>query len=154
VPRNLRKSRRAFVALRFTIDQAFDSVIAACAAAPRAGQRGTWITPAMVTAYTQLHRLGHAHSVEAWSDDELVGGLYGVSAAGVFTGESMFHRVDNASKFCVLHLVEHLRARSSTWLDIQQLTPHFALLGAREISREEFLRLLASERRVNRRLFP
>jgi leucyl/phenylalanyl-tRNA--protein transferase len=140
--------------LRFTIDQAFESVIAACAAAPRSGQRGTWITPAMVGAYVQLHRLGHAHSVEAWESDELVGGLYGVTAAGVFTGESMFHRVNDASKLCVLHLIEHLRARGSTWLDIQQMTRHFALLGAREISRAEFLKLLGAERRAARKLFP
>ena len=154
VPRNLRKSRRTLAAMHFTIDQAFDSVIAACAAAARPGQRGTWITPAMVNAYVGLHRLGHAHSVEAWVGNELVGGLYGVSAAGVFTGESMFHRVDDASKLCVLHLVEHLRTRGSTWLDIQQLTRHFALLGAREIARMEFLQMLSRERRAGRKLFP
>jgi leucyl/phenylalanyl-tRNA--protein transferase len=154
IPRNLRKSRRTLAALRFTIDRAFEKVIAACAAAPRAGQRGTWITPGMVAAYVELHRLGHAHSVEAWNRDELVGGLYGVTAAGVFTGESMFHHINDASKLCVLHLIEHLRTRGSAWLDIQQLTPHFALLGAREISREEFLARLAVERRANRLLFP
>jgi leucyl/phenylalanyl-tRNA---protein transferase len=154
VPRNLRKSRRTLAALHFTIDHAFDSVIAACASSARPGQRGTWITPSMVNAYLGLHRLGHAHSVEAWADNELVGGLYGVSAAGVFTGESMFHRVDDASKLCVLHLVDHLRARGSTWLDIQQLTRHFALLGAREVSRVEFLQMLARERRAARKLFP
>jgi leucyl/phenylalanyl-tRNA---protein transferase len=154
VPRNLRKARRSLAAIHFTIDQAFDSVIAACAAAARPGQRGTWITPAMVNAYAGLHRLGHAHSVEAWVGNELVGGLYGVSAAGVFTGESMFHRVDDASKLCVLHLVEHLRTRGSTWLDIQQLTRHFALLGAREITRKEFLQMLSRERRAARTLFP
>ena len=154
IPRNLRKAQRQFASLRFTIDRAFDRVIAACAAAPRPGQHGTWITPAMVGAYVELHRLGHAHSVEAWEGEELVGGLYGISAAGVFTGESMFHRVNDASKLCVLHLIEHLRARGSTWLDIQQLTRHFALLGAREISRAEFLALLVIERRAARRLFP
>jgi leucyl/phenylalanyl-tRNA---protein transferase len=154
IPRNVRKSRRALASLRFTIDQAFESVIAACAEAARPGQRGTWITPSMVNAYNDLHRLGHAHSVEAWAGDELVGGLYGVSAAGVFTGESMFHRLGDASKLCVLHLVDHLVTRGSTWLDIQQLTRHFALLGAREISRAEFLRMLAIERRANRKLFP
>jgi leucyl/phenylalanyl-tRNA---protein transferase len=154
VPHNLRKSRRALAALRFTVDQAFEDVITACAAAARPGQRGTWITPAMTGAYIELHRLGYAHSVEAWEDGELMGGLYGVSAAGVFTGESMFHRVDDASKLCVLHLIEHLRARGSTWLDIQQMSRHFALLGARVISRTEFLAKLAEERRVGRKLFP
>ena len=154
VPRNLRKSRRTLASLRFTIDHAFESVIAACAAASRPGQRGTWITPTMINAYIGLYRLGHAHSVEAWAGNELVGGLYGVSAAGVFTGESMFHRVDDASKLCVLHLVDHLRSRESTWLDIQQLTRHFALLGAREITRANFLQMLAVERRAGRKLFP
>ena len=154
VPKNLRKAQHALAHLRFTIDRAFEAVIRACAAAPRSGQGGTWILPAMVTAYLEVHRLGHAHSVEVWDGDELVGGLYGVSAAGVFTGESMFHRIDDSSKLCVLHLIEHLRARGSTWLDIQQLTPHFARLGAREISRAEFLQKLAFERTAARALFP
>lgn len=154
VPRTLRKTQRDFATLRFTIDRAFPDVIAACAAAPRPGQRGTWITPAMVHAYIDLHRRGHAHSVEAWAGDLLLGGLYGVSAAGVFTGESMFHRVDNVSKLCVLYLIAHLRARGSTWMDIQQLTRHFALLGAREISRSEFLTKLEKEKRAARNLFP
>jgi leucyl/phenylalanyl-tRNA--protein transferase len=154
VPRNLRKSQRALAALRFTVDHAFEHVIAACATAPRSGQHGTWITHAMVAAYVELHHRGHAHSVEAWDGDLLVGGLYGVSAASVFTGESMFHRIDDASKLCVLHLVEHLRTRGSTWIDIQQLTRHFALLGAREISRAEFLEKLATERQAARKLFP
>ena len=154
VPRNLRKAQRALARLHFTIDRAFEGVIRACAVAPRPGQGGTWIIPAMVAAYIEVHRRGHAHSVEAWDGDALVGGLYGVSAAGVFTGESMFHQIDHASKLCVLHLVEHLRARGSTWVDIQQLTPHFALLGAREIPRAEFLEKLAAERRAGRVLFP
>jgi leucyl/phenylalanyl-tRNA---protein transferase len=154
VPRSLRKRRRALASLRFTIDHAFENVIAACAAAARPGQRGTWITPAMISAYIGLHRRGHAHSVEAWDGATLVGGLYGVSAGGVFTGESMFHRLSGVSKLCVLHIVEHLRARGSTWIDIQQLTRHLALLGAREISRAEFLAKLAGERRADRQLFP
>ncbi len=153
VPRNLRKSQRALASLRFTIDQAFETVIAACALAPRPGQRGTWITPPMVAAYTELHRRGHAHSVEAWADDALVAGLYGVSASGVFSGESMFHRVNDGSKLCVLHLIEHLRGRGATWIDIQQLTRHFELMGAREIERADFLRRLATEQRANRTLF-
>jgi leucyl/phenylalanyl-tRNA--protein transferase len=154
VPKNLRKTQRTLGArLRFTIDAAFPEVITACAAAARPGQRGTWITIPMISAYTELHRRGHVHSVEAWEGTELVGGLYGVTAAGVFTGESMFHRVSDASKLCVLHLIEHLRARGATWLDIQQLTPHFALLGAREISREEFLQRLRDEQRAGRSLF-
>lgn len=155
VPKNLRKAQRAAATtLRCTIDAAFSSVIAACAAASRPGQRGTWITSPMIAAYTELHRRGHVHSVELWDGAELIGGLYGVTAGGVFTGESMFHRRSDASKLCVLHLIEHLRARGATWLDIQQLTPHFALLGAREIPREEFLKMLRVEQRAGRVLFP
>jgi leucyl/phenylalanyl-tRNA---protein transferase len=154
VPRNLRRSQRLLAHLRFTIDQSFEAVIQACAAAPRAGQNGTWITPAMVKAYIEVHRQGQAHSVEAWDGETLVAGLYGVTAGGVFTGESMFHRIPDGSKLCVLHLIAHLRNRGATWLDIQQLTPHFALLGAREIERTEFLARLAIERAAARTLFP
>jgi leucyl/phenylalanyl-tRNA--protein transferase len=154
VPKNLRRAQRTLSRLRFTIDGAFEAVIRECAAAPRTGQRGTWITPPMIAAYIEVHRRGHAHSVEAWDGRELVGGLYGVTAGGVFTGESMFHRASDASKLCVLHLIGHLRARGATWLDIQQLTPHFALLGAREISRRDFLARLAEEQRAPRVLFP
>jgi leucyl/phenylalanyl-tRNA--protein transferase len=153
VPKNLRRAQRTLARLRFTIDQAFTAVINACAIAPRRGQDGTWITPAMIAAYTELHALGQAHSIEAWDGELLVGGLYGVTAASVFTGESMFHKITDASKLCILHLVEHLRSRGATWIDIQQLTPHFALLGAREIPREEFLAKLAAEQRTPRVLF-
>lgn len=153
VPKNLRRAQRALARLRFTIDTAFEAVIRACAAAPRPGQGGTWITPPMIAAYVEVHRRGHAHSVEAWDGETLVGGLYGVTAGGVFTGESMFHRISDVSKLCVLHLIAHLQARGATWIDIQQLTPHFALLGAREIPREEFLARLAAEQRAARVLF-
>lgn len=154
VPKNLRKAQRTLARLRFTIDTAFEPVIRACAAAPRRGQDGTWITPAMLAAYLELHRRGIAHSVEAWDDGTLVGGLYGVATAGVFSGESMFHRMSDVSKLCVLFLVEHLRGRGASWIDIQQLTPHFALLGAHEITREDFLARLAAEQRADRVLFP
>ncbi len=153
VPRNLRKAQRTQNTLQFTIDRDFEAVVRACAAAPRPGQGGTWITAAMLAAYMEVHRLGHAHSVEVWDGAELVGGLYGVTAGGVFTGESMLHRRSDASKLCVLFLIEHLRARGATWIDIQQLTPHFAQLGAREIPRADFLRQLADEQRTPRILF-
>jgi len=152
VSKTLRQTRRR-VPWTYTIDRAFEQVIAACAAARRPGQRGTWILPAMVAGYTALHREGGAHSVEVWDGAELVGGLYGVDAGGLFTGESMFHRADNASKLALLHLVDHLRARGSTWLDIQQLTPHFAVLGARVIPRAEFLARLKQEQAAGRKLF-
>jgi leucyl/phenylalanyl-tRNA---protein transferase len=154
IPRSLKRSARTQTDLRFTIDANFRAVIEACSCAPRHGQRGTWITRPMIAAYIEIHRLGFAHSVEAWTGDVLIGGLYGVSAGGVFTGESMFHRRTDVSKLCILHLIAHLRARGATWMDIQQLTPHFALLGAREISRDEFLNKLAAEQKHERRLFP
>ena len=154
IPKNLRKSRRRLSELRFTADQAFPDVIEACAKSARPGQRGTWITPAMQATYVEVHRRGQAHSIEAWLGTDLVAGLYGITAAGVFTGESMFHRIDDASKLCVLHLIEHLSARGSTWMDIQQLTPHFEVLGAREIPRDEFLERLSRERPAQRVLFP
>ncbi len=154
VPKNLRRAQRALSRLRFTIDTAFQPVIHACAAVPRPGQSGTWITPPMMGAYVELHRRGHAHSIEAWDGEALVGGLYGVTAGGVFTGESMFHRLSDVSKLCVLFLVEHLRSHGATWIDIQQLTPHFALLGAREVTRDDFLARLAEEQRAQRILFP
>jgi len=137
----------------YSLDRAFPEVIAACAAAARPGQDGTWISPAVVEAYTALHRAGGAHSVEVWRDGELVGGLYGVDAGGFFGGESMFHRVDNASKLAICHLAAHLRARGQTWMDIQQLTPHMARLGAREVTRATFLARLAEEVASGRNLF-
>jgi leucyl/phenylalanyl-tRNA---protein transferase len=154
IPRSLRRSQRKLDALGFTIDRAFPTVIRACAAAPRPGQSGTWIVAEMISAYTELHRRGHAHSIEAWDGDTLVGGLYGVTAGGMFAGESMFHERPDVSKLCILRLVEHLRQRGAGWMDIQQLTPHMAALGAREITRREFLRRLAAEQRAQRVLFP
>lgn len=154
VPRNLRKAQRHATEMRYTTDTAFPAVIASCAATPRPGQDGTWITPPMLAAYVELHRRGHAHSIEVWQGETLVGGLYGVTAGGVFTGESMFHRIDNASKLAVLFLIEHLRMRGASWMDIQQLTPHFALLGAREVPRATFLTMLREEQNAQRDLFP
>jgi leucyl/phenylalanyl-tRNA--protein transferase len=142
VGRSLRKVLNR-TQLRFTMDQDFDAVIHACAAADRPEQEGTWIGPKIVAAYTRLHRAGDAHSVEVWDGEQLVGGLYGIDAGGVFTGESMFHRAPDASKLALLFLVEHLRARGATWLDCQVMTPHMAALGAREIARSRFLDMLA-----------
>jgi len=153
VPRSLARTRRRSP-LRFTFDTDFPAVIRGCAAAPRPGQTGTWITPAMEAAYVQLHRLGHAHSVEAWHDGRLVAGLYGVDVDGAFAAESMFHRESNASKLAILHLVDHLRARGLDWIDVQVMTPHVARLGARPIPRAEFLARLAATRAERRVLFP
>ena len=142
IGRSLRRSLKKST-FQFTIDHAFDSVIRACASEPRPGQDGTWIGPQIVKAYTRLHREGDAHSAEVWEGDELVGGLYGIDAGGVFTGESMFHRRTDASKVALLRLIEHLRGRGATWLDCQIMTPHMRALGAREIPRARFLDLLA-----------
>lgn len=146
IPRSLAKARRN-TDLTFSRDRAFESVIRACAAQPRPGQAGTWITEAMIRAYVELHRRGRAHSVEAWSSREgkaaLVGGIYGVDAGGAFAAESMFYREPNASKLALLHLVDLLKERGGEWLDIQQLTPHLEKLGAREIRRPDFLRRLS-----------
>jgi leucyl/phenylalanyl-tRNA--protein transferase len=125
---------------RLSVDEAFPWVIDACAEAPRPGQDGTWITPEMRDAYVRLHELGYAHSVEVWDPTGLlVGGIYGMEVEGRFSGESMFHRVPNASKLALLHLMECLKGRGILWMDIQMLTPHLKALGAREISREEYL---------------
>ena len=151
VARRLARTRRR-TALRFTVDSAFPAVIRACAGALRPGPQGTWITPEIITAYTDLHRFGFAHSVEAWRDDTLVGGLYGLDVDGAFAAESMFRREPDASKLALLHLVDHLRAGGLGWIDVQMLTPHLERLGARAIPRERFLRLLAETRA--RRLRP
>jgi leucyl/phenylalanyl-tRNA--protein transferase len=152
VSRSLERARRR-TSLRFTIDEAFPEVIRACAATPRPGQDGTWITPQIVSAYIRLHELRIAHSVEAWIGEQLVGGVYGVDVGGTFAAESMFHREPDASKLALLHLIEHLRSKGLDWLDIQVLTPHLAQLGARAISRDEFLRRLRRTRARGLRLF-
>jgi leucyl/phenylalanyl-tRNA--protein transferase len=136
----LRAQKRA--AFQFSIDKAFRSVIEGCARAKRKDEDGTWITPEMIRAYCELHALGHAHSVEAWEEDRLVGGIYGVDAGGAFAGESMFFLRPNASKLALLFLLEHLQHKGLGWLDIQVMTPHMRVFGAKEISRREFLRRL------------
>lgn len=147
VARSLSKARKR-VPFRFSIDRDFEGVIRGCAATPRPGQDGTWIFPEIIDAYLELHRRGHAHSVEAWDGEMLAGGIYGIDAGGVFTGESMFYRVPNASKLALLHLLDHLADRGLDWIDIQVMTPHMKALGARNIPREQFLdRLKAAQRR-------
>jgi leucyl/phenylalanyl-tRNA--protein transferase len=152
VPRSLARERRR-TRLRFTLDQAFERVIASCASVGRAHEAGTWITPEMIRGYTELHRRGRAHSVEAWEGDELVGGLYGVDAGGAFAGESMFRLRPNASKLALLFLIEHLKARGLDWLDVQVMTPHIGALGARLVSRDSFLERLARTQRRGLKLF-
>lgn len=125
----------------FSFDQAFAHVIAACSQ-PRAGAAGTWITDEMQAAYGELHRLGVAHSVEAWQDGCLVGGLYGVAVGRVFFGESMFHRASNASKAAFLQLLACLRQWGYALVDCQVHTAHLQSLGAEPIPRTRFLQLL------------
>ena len=124
---------------RVEIDRAFERVMRACAERP---DEGTWITEEIVESYVELARLGHAHSVETWQGDALVGGLYGVRLGGAFFGESMFHRVTDASKVALVSLVERLRSRGFTLLDTQWVTPHLRRFGAIEIPRDEYLRRL------------
>ena len=141
VPRRLARAARA-AGLEIRIDTAFAAVVRGCAA--REDEDGTWINDDIFDSYTALFGLGHAHSVEVWKDDVLAGGLYGVAVGGAFFGESMFHRARDASKVALAALVERLRARSFTLLDIQWVTPHLGQFGAIEIPRREYLRRLAS----------
>lgn len=142
-----RPSRRVLRRLRSgqfqaTIDTDFAAVVRGCATG-REQDDGTWITPNMIRAYTHLHHLGHAHSVEICLDGQLVGGVYGVSIGGLFAAESMFHRTRDASTAALAVLVAHLKARGYGLLDIQQWTEHTGRLGATEISRDNYLERLA-----------
>lgn len=122
---------------------AFREVMQACAETVRPDQDGTWITGPMIEAYATLQELGHALSAETWIDGQLAGGLYGVRIGRMFFGESMFHRVSNASKIAFIHLVQELQRQGCGLIDCQMHTSHLASLGAREIPRREFCRQLA-----------
>jgi leucyl/phenylalanyl-tRNA---protein transferase len=126
------------------VDRAFGRVMRACAERDE-----TWITQDILGSYEALHRLGFAHSVEAWQGDRLAGGLYGVALRGAFFGESMFHEVTDASKVALHALVTRLRERGFRLLDVQWVTPHLAQFGAREVPRRRYLRLLAEAMRVD-----
>ena len=135
--RSLRRTRRRDV-FRTTRDRAYARVIEGCADRPE----GSWINSAMITAYVTLHELGWAHSVEVWGGERLVGGVYGVAIGGLFAAESMFHRESDASKVALAELVEHLRRREYGLLDVQLLTNHLASLGAMNVARDNYRRLL------------
>jgi leucyl/phenylalanyl-tRNA--protein transferase len=124
------------------IDRDFDAVIRACAEADREDEGGTWIDEEIAQSYCALNRAGLAHSVEAWQDGRLAGGLYGVSLGGAFFGESMFHQVTDASKVALAALVDRLRTRGYRLLDIQWVTPHLQRFGAIEIPRRRYLKVL------------
>jgi leucyl/phenylalanyl-tRNA--protein transferase len=145
-PEDLKISRSLRATLKqgrfaLSMDHRFRDVMVACAG-PRRGQAGTWITAELVEAYSRLHRLGHAHSVECWREGNLVGGLYGVALGRVFFGESMFARETDASKVCLVHLVAHLRQRHFKLIDCQVYSRHLESLGAVTISRKRFVELL------------
>lgn len=140
ISRSLRKTLRRR-RLGVTFDRAFPQVIAACSG-PRRDGAGTWLVPEMIAAYTELHRLGLAHSVEVWQAGALVGGLYGVALGRIFFGESMFSRTDDASKVALVHLSQRLTASGFVAIDCQVLSDHLVTLGAREVPRDGFTALL------------
>ncbi len=141
IPRSLAKVLRQEI-FETTVDRAFRRVMEGCAASAP-GRRSTWITREFVEAYGQLHKQGHAHSVECWQGEELVGGIYGVAIGGFFAGESMFHSANNASKVALSHLVKHLRQKGFLLFDIQMLTPITSRLGGVNIPRAEYLQRLS-----------
>ena len=143
VVRSLRK-RLKQQRLEIRADTAFRAVIESCAKVSRPGQAGTWITPAVMDSYASLHDAGYAHSVEAWRDGRLVGGLYGVAIGRMFFGESMFAREPDASKIALVHLVAILRVRGFPLVDCQQETAHLASFGARPIGRRAFAEHVAA----------
>ena len=140
IPDRLAKTLRSG-RFTYTINRAFQKVITACAERP--GGESTWIGPEFIAAYTRLHKAGHAHSVECWANDQLTGGIYGVSLNGLFAGESMFHHVTDAGKAALFHLVEHLKKRGHQLFDLQMLTPATKQFGAIEIPRAKYLKRLA-----------
>jgi len=127
---------------RFTINTAFEEVIHNCKIKEREGQDGTWINNTIVNEYTKLHRLGFAHSAEAWIDNELVGGLYGILLGNIFFGESMFSKKSNASKFAFIKYVQHLQTQKIVLIDCQVYTQHLESLGACMIQRSNFISIL------------
>lgn len=127
---------------QFSTNKAFKAVIHACSTTPRNGQNGTWITNEMQDAYLHMHQLGYAHSAEAWLNDKLVGGLYGIRLGNVFFGESMFSHVSNASKFAFIHYVQQLEKENVQLIDCQLHTHHLESLGAAMIPRKTFMQHL------------
>jgi leucyl/phenylalanyl-tRNA--protein transferase len=139
----LRKSlKKRMNHFTFKFDTAFEEVLQACASAPRKGQNGTWLQENMIEAYTTLHHMGYAHSIESYHDNKLVGGLYGVVVGKVFCGESMFAIKSDASKAAFAFLIEFLKKHNFEFIDCQVPTDHLKSLGAKEVSREDFLEKL------------
>jgi leucyl/phenylalanyl-tRNA--protein transferase len=128
----------------FRINSGFEQVIRSCSLAPRPGQDGTWITEEIINAYSQLHEMGYAHSAEAWSNGQLIGGLYGIRMGNIFFGESMFSKETNASKFAFIQYVRQLEQEGVALIDCQVYTPHLESLGAEMIPRKDFMQLLSA----------
>ena len=150
---HLSKSLRKVIrADRFavTVNRAFEQVIRACAE-PRADDGGAWLGKQLIDAYIRLHQLGHAHSVECWYEQKLVGGIYGVALGGLFAGESMFSRVSDGSKMALTYLVQHLSARGFELFDVQATNAHTISLGAIDIPREEYLLRLSQALAIDAR---
>ena len=146
VSRRLRRRLRRGE-FEFAVDRDFAAVVSACSE-PRATDTGTWITPSLAAAYCDLFQQGYAHSVEAYADGQLAGGVYGVAIGGFFAGESMFHRRRDASKAALFHLVARLQQRGFALFDVQQASGHMTRLGATEIPRERYLRQLRDALRL------
>lgn len=144
VPHALERTLRKNV-FEIRIDTRFGEVMRACAK-----REDTWINREIIASYEHLHEIGHAHSVETWADGKLAGGLYGVSLGGAFFGESMFHRVTDASKIALCALVDRLRARKFLLLDTQWLTPHLRQFGGIEVSRSKYLHMLSRASQLRR----
>ena len=145
IPRSLKRVlRQQWYEVR--IDTAFDTVISSCQISKRKGQDGTWITPNMKRAYMALHRDGIAHSIEAWVDNELAGGLYGIYVNNTFSGESMFHHRSGASKVALVTLLQTLHRAGIDWIDTQMITPVVEMLGGELISKQAYLKLLNENR--------
>jgi leucyl/phenylalanyl-tRNA---protein transferase len=143
IPRSLKNSIKK-ESFEYRFDTAFSTVVEECAKRER-----TWISDQLITAYQKLNRRGFVHTVEAWKDNELVGGLYGVTYRGAFFGESMFSKISQASKACLVKLIEHMKEKGFLLLDVQYLTPHLQMFGAVEITFEEYKDLLNKAYTVN-----
>lgn len=141
IPKSLQKLNRKNV-YSFRMNTNFEKVIEGCAKASRKGQKGTWITNEMKNAYIALNKEGFAICVECYHEKELVGGLYGVLVAGVFSGESMFGLRDNVSKLCLIEIIKYLKGLGHEWMDIQMVTPVLQLMGGKYVSRQEYLEKL------------
>ena len=142
ISKNLRKEIRKKKFL-ITINKDFNGVIKNCAKKTK-NRPSTWINKEIIKLYSNLHKIGHAHSIEAWHQDKLVGGLYGVSLGSAFFGESMFSIMSNSSKICLVYLLVNLKIKKFTLLDTQFVNPHLKKLGAIEISRKKYLKMLGS----------